>query len=64
MRQLAPAEVLLKATAVGDPAAAPSVLTGAVVRVLIDKVGGLDGRVGLSGFALRRAAVAAMLAAS
>ena len=39
MRQLAPAEVLLKAMAVGDPAGAPSVLTGAVVRVLIDKVG-------------------------
>jgi hypothetical protein len=37
MRQLAPVEVVLKATLVGDPAAAPSVLAGAVVRVLIDK---------------------------
>ena len=36
MRKLAPVEVLLKTTAVGDPAAAPSVLSGAVVRVLID----------------------------
>lgn len=38
MRRLAPVEVLLKHTAVGDAAAAPSVLAGAVVRVLIDKV--------------------------
>ncbi|KAI3438982.1 hypothetical protein D9Q98_001396 [Chlorella vulgaris] len=37
MRQLAPVEVVLKATLVGDPAAGPSVLAGAVVRVLIDK---------------------------
>lgn len=39
MRRLAPVEVLLKQTAVGGPDAAPSVLEGAVVRVLIDKVG-------------------------
>lgn len=37
MRRLAHVEVLLKATVVGDPGAAPSVLVGAVVRVLIDK---------------------------
>lgn len=37
MRQLIPVELVLKATAVGDPEATPSVLAGAVVRVLIDK---------------------------
>lgn len=46
MRRLAQVEVLLKQTAVGGPDAAPSVLEGAVVRVLIDKVGG---GIGLSG---------------
>lgn len=39
MRRLAPVELLLKQTAVGGQEAAPSVLEGAVVRVLIDKVG-------------------------
>ncbi|PRW58932.1 CUGBP Elav-like family member 5 [Chlorella sorokiniana] len=37
MRRLAPVELLLKQTAVGGQEAAPSVLEGAVVRVLIDK---------------------------
>lgn len=40
MRRLAPVELLLKQTAVGGHEAAPSVLEGAVVRVLIDKVRG------------------------
>lgn len=43
MRRLAPVELLLKQTAVGDAGAAPSVLAGAVVRVLIDKVGWAGG---------------------
>lgn len=38
MRRLAPVELLLKQTAVGGQEGAPSVLEGAVVRVLIDKV--------------------------
>lgn len=38
MRRLAPVEVLLKQTAVGDAEGAPSVLAGSLVRVLIDKV--------------------------
>lgn len=39
MRKLAPVEMLLKQTAVGDDpsTAAPSVLAGAVVRLLVDK---------------------------
>lgn len=40
MRKLAPVELLLKATEVGDPQGAPSVLSGAVVRLLVDKVRG------------------------
>ena len=48
MRRLAPVELLLKQTAVGGQEGAPSVLEGAVVRVLIDKVRG--SQLGLGGW--------------